>query len=51
MVNNTAILLIFDYHQQKHLIKSRDRDYLDRLIEKVKIHVKEPNAKKAKFDL
>ena len=43
-----SLLSIFDDHQQKHLIKSLNRDHLDRIIErKVKEH-KETVSKKAK---
>ena len=29
-----ALLLIFDHHQQKHLLQAHDRDHLDSVIEK-----------------
>ena len=38
-----ALLLIFDHHQQKHLVRSRDRDHLDSVIAK-------QAAKKQKLD-
>ena len=38
-----ALLLIFDDHQQKHLLRSRDRDHLDSVIAK-------QAAKKQKLD-